>query len=202
MTSLDLLIPATEDIPLAEPVMSDAILYKLSLDGVREALQRAGYRVETLTDPVANVTYLRSATGGLAFDIRAGNQLVGDDQSFVDIAFSAVLQVQGNLPPELVNQWNATRRFSRLLLSPPFLAFCMDVSVAGGVAPNYLRGQIEIWDRLVQELIGYLRDEMQKLNAPAGVGPRAAQDDTTPSRPPRDAAATSGTIEPFGTTVQ
>ena len=57
MTKPDLITTQpTEDAPFTEPAMSDTMLTKLSLDGVREALQQAGYRVETLTDPVANVT--------------------------------------------------------------------------------------------------------------------------------------------------
>lgn len=144
--------------------MSD-IVTTLTLDALRETLQASGYRVEQLTDPVANVPYLRSATAGLAFDVRPGNRFVGEDQGFADVAFVAALQVQGELPLDIVNRWNVTRRFGRLQLSQPFLVFCLDVSVAGGVAPNYLRGQVEIWDRLVQELIAYLRDELQKLGA-------------------------------------
>ncbi|MGO4712931.1 YbjN domain-containing protein [Bradyrhizobium sp. 2TAF24] len=144
--------------------MSD-IVTTLTLDSLRETLQAVGYRVEQLADPVANVPYLRSATAGLAFDIRPGNRFVGDEQSFADVAFVAALQVQGELPLDIVNRWNVTRRFGRLQLSQPFLVFCLDVSVAGGVAPNHVRAQIEIWDRLVQELIAYLRDELQKLSA-------------------------------------
>jgi Putative bacterial sensory transduction regulator len=143
--------------------MSDTEITQLTLDSLRNVLQQVGYRVEEATDPVANLPYLRSATGGLAFDIRPGNRL--PDEGFVDVAFTAVLQVQGELPLDLVNRWNATRRFARLQLSQPFLVFCLDVSVAGGVMPNHLRAQIEIWDRLVQELIGYLRDELRQLSA-------------------------------------
>jgi hypothetical protein len=145
--------------------MSDTIVAKLSLDGLRDVVQQAGYRVETVTDPVANVAYLRSATSGLSFDIRPGNRLADGSDSFADAAFTAVLQVQGDLPLDLVNRWNATRRFARLQLSPPFLVLSLDVSVAGGVAPGYLRGQIEIWDHLVQQLIAYLREELPKLAA-------------------------------------
>ncbi|MCA6116443.1 YbjN domain-containing protein [Bradyrhizobium sp. WSM 1738] len=156
--------------------MSGASITKLTLDGLRDSLQQVGYRVEAATDPVAGVSYLRSATGGLAFDIRPGNQLPDSDGSFVDAAFTAVLQVQGELPLDLVNRWNVTRRFGRLQLSHPFLVFCLDVSVAGGVAPDYLRAQIEIWDRLVQELIAYLRDELRQLSARNGsVSPTASQ---------------------------
>jgi Putative bacterial sensory transduction regulator len=154
--------------------MSDVNINKLTLEDLRESLQQVGYRVETATDPVAGVAYLRSATGGLAFDIRPGNQLPDANGGFVDVAFTAVLQVQGELPLDLVNRWNATRRFGRLQLSQPFLVFCLDVSAAGGVMPDYLRAQIEIWDRLVQELIAYLRDELRQLSAKNGSAPAAA----------------------------
>jgi hypothetical protein len=161
--------------------MSDTPITQLTLDGLRGILQQAGYRVEEATDPVANVSYLRSATGGLAFDVRPGNRL--PDESFVDVAFTAVLQVQGELPLDLINRWNATRRFARLQLSQPFLVFCQDVSVAGGVMPNHLRAQIEIWDRLVQELIAYLRDELRQLSAKSDATP------VLPQAPVREAAA-------------
>jgi hypothetical protein len=154
--------------------MSDNLISKLSLDSMREALQQAGYRVETVTDPVANMAYLRSATNGLAFDVRPGNRPGDDVHSFVDVAFTAVLQVQGELPLDVVNRWNATRRFGRLQLSQPFLVFSMDFAVAGGVTPDHLRAQIEIWDRLVQELIAHLREELGKLSAANAVREPAA----------------------------
>lgn len=143
--------------------MSNTVIVKITLDDLRAAMQQVGYRVEELTDPVANLTYLRSATGGLTFDIRPGNRLA-DAESFVDAAFTAVLQVQGELPLDLINRWNATRRFARLQLSQQFLVLSLDVSVAGGVTADHLRAQIEIWDRLVQELIVYLRDELRELS--------------------------------------
>lgn len=170
----------------AESVVSD-IVQSITLDSLRENLQQAGYRVENVIDPVAATPYLRSATGGLAFDIRPGNRLASQvladqSQAFVDVALTAIVQVQGELPLDLVNRWNATRRFARLQLSHPFLALCMDISVAGGVRPDHLRAHVEIWDRLVQELIGYLRDEVQKLSAPAQASPRVAQDRTQESK--------------------
>jgi Putative bacterial sensory transduction regulator len=153
---------------------SDKPILNLTLTSLREAMQKVGYRVEETTDPVANVPYLRSATGGLSFDVRPGNRLADADGGFVDIAFAAVLQVQGELPLDLVNRWNVTRRFARLQLSPPFLVFSLDVSVAGGVTQNYLRAQIEIWDRLVQDLIAYLREELRHLTAANAATPVAA----------------------------
>jgi hypothetical protein len=180
--------PRNTNPPLTDPATPDPI-HTITLDSLREILQQAGYRVETVTDPVAMIPYLRSATGGLAFDIRPGNRLAAEDRGFADVAFAAVLQVQGELPLDLVNRWNATRRFARLQLSQTFLVFCMDVSVAGGVTPAYLRAQIEIWDRRVQELIAYLRHELQKLSVPAGASPRVAQDGTQAPKPALDPAA-------------
>jgi hypothetical protein len=143
--------------------MTDSTIETFTLDGLRELFQLAGYRVETMTDPVANISYLRSATNGLAFDIRPGNRLAADGESFIDVALVAVLQVQGDLPLDVVNRWNATRRFARLQLSPPFLALSLDFSLAGGVSQNHLRAQIEIWDQLVQQLVIFLREELATL---------------------------------------
>lgn len=172
--------------------MSDTTIVSLTLDSLRDVLQQAGYRVETMTDPVANLAYLRSATAGLAFDVRPGNRLANAAEMFVDTAFTAVLQVQGELPLDLVNRWNATRRFARLQLSQPFLVLSQDVSVAGGVMPAHLRAQIDIWDHLVQQLIAYLREELAGLaptrSVNSNVGSAAAANgaaapDTTEHRP-------------------
>jgi hypothetical protein len=162
--------------------MSDTPVVKLTLDALRDVLQQVGYRVEEVTDPVVNIPYLRSATGGLTFDIRPGNRLADPAGGFVDVAFTAVLQIQGQLPLDLVNRWNATRRFARLQLSQQFLVFTQDVSVAGGVMPNHLRAQIEVWDRLVQELIAYLRDELRQLAAANGATPAAPNAAHLPAR--------------------
>jgi hypothetical protein len=167
---------------LMEPVMSEPIIANLSLDVLREWILQAGYRVELLTDPVANIQYLRSATNGIAFDIRGGNQAGASADQFADFAFVAPLQVQGELPLDLVNRWNGTRRFGRLQLSHPFLVLSLDVSVAGGVTTAHVRAQLEIWDQLVQQLIVYLREELPKLAqaaSSAAVDNAAAKADET-----------------------
>jgi len=148
--------------------MSETIITQLTVETLRDIIQLAGFRVETLTDPVANASYLRSATNGLTFDIRPGNRINNAGQDFVDFALVAALQVQGELPLDIVNRWNTTRRFGRLQLSQPFLILTLDVSLAGGVAQNHLRAQIEIWDHLVQQLIAYLREELARFAAANG----------------------------------
>ncbi len=184
-----------QTIPLVRSAkVTDTSFTELTLDTIRDVLQQAGYRVEQATDPVVNVSYLRSATGGVAFDIRPGNRLAGSD-TLADVAFIAVMQVQGEFPLDVVNRWNVTRRFARLQLSAPFLALCFDVSAAGGVTASYLRAQIEIWDHLVQQLIAYLREELTRMaeaNAAkppvAAVPPKAEPplSDTASRQPPSD----------------
>lgn len=152
--------------------MPDVIVSKFSFDLLTKTLQQAGYRVESVIDPVSKVTYLRSATGGIMFDVRPGNRYA-DGVDFVDATLAAAVQVQGELPLDIVNRWNATRRFARLQLGNGFLLLTQDISVVGGVAPDHLRGQIEIWDHLVQQFVGYLREELPKLAVNAAEAPTA-----------------------------
>ena len=143
------------------------IITTMTLDTLRDFAQTVGYRVETVSN--GDVTFLRSATNGLAFDIRPGNVVAGGKGSFVDVAFVALFAVRGTLPLDLVNRWNRSHRFGRLFLETAapeqeFLVFSLDVSFAGGVTPAQLRGQIEIWDGLVQQLIPWLREEVSKVS--------------------------------------
>lgn len=142
--------------------MSDTLIAKFSLDDLIRILQQAGYRVETVTGSEPGAAHLRSATGGVMFEIRPGNRLA-DSGDFVDAMIVAAVKMEGNLPLEMVNRWNATRRFARLQFGESFLMLTQDISVIGGVSADHLRGQIEIWDHLVQQLIGYLREELPKL---------------------------------------
>lgn len=156
--------------------MSDTVMNSFTLESLRDLIQSVGYRVEIV--PNADMPVLRSSTAGFAFDIRPGNRLANEDGGYVDFTFTAWLNVEGELPLDIVNRWNALRRFGRLQLVPGFLAMTMDVSLIGGVAPNYVRAQVEIWDHLVQALVPYLREELQKITSdkPADVAPAAPEE--------------------------
>ncbi|MFP3757907.1 YbjN domain-containing protein, partial [Cupriavidus sp. SIMBA_020] len=97
--------------------------------------------------------------------VRFGNPAVGVPPAidaarivYLDYTLSCVLQVQGELPAELVANWNRTKRFARLASHGAFLALEMDVVVAGGVSERHLRSTVELWDRLIQEFLLHLRD--------------------------------------------
>lgn len=138
----------------------------LTLDVLGDHLQACGLRVETVCD--GEVRFLRSATNGLAFDIRPGNVPAAASHQFVDVTFVALFAVSGTLPLDLLNRWNKSHRFGRLFLDDfvpgsTFLVFCMDVSVAGGVMSSHIHNQIVLWDGLIQQLIPWLREEVSKI---------------------------------------
>lgn len=67
--------------------------------------------------------------------------------------------MQGELPPGLAERWNVEKRFARLTVQGVFLVLELDVILAGGVSENYLRATAELWDRLLQEFLLFLRAE-------------------------------------------
>ena len=52
---------------------------------------------------------------------------------------------------------------------------CSEVIVAGGVSPANLRSHIELWDRLLQEFIAYLRDYSRLAAEQQGMAQDAGQ---------------------------
>jgi hypothetical protein len=145
--------------------MSNAMIESLSVTGVQELLQQIGYRVEVVADP-GGAPFLRSATSGMPFEARLITRLPGDAEIYGDMVLMTALRIQGDLALDLVNQWNNTRRFGRLRVTQDMLVLEMEVPVFGGVAPAHVRAQVEIWDRLVQELLPFLREVSRA--APAG----------------------------------
>ncbi|KAF1032711.1 MAG: hypothetical protein GAK37_00382 [Pseudomonas sp.] len=138
--------------------MSDVqLISSVTPKSLTELLQAAGYRVNETEQN--GIVQLLSASQGIGFAVRFGNA-AGEPGNYVDFTYSCALRVQGELPKGLADVWNASRRFARLSLQGEFLLMEMDV-VAVGVGTPYLRSQLELWDRLLQEFIVYLRDYSQ-----------------------------------------
>ena len=142
----------------AVPMNDIAMIQTVTPDSLTELLQSAGYRVNRSEQNA--VVQLLSASQGIGYAVRFGNPATAA-QHYVDFTFSCALRVQGELPGGLAQVWNASRRFARLSLQGEFLVMEMDVVVAAGVSPDYLRGNLELWDRLLQEFIVYLREYSQ-----------------------------------------
>ncbi|MCJ8203428.1 YbjN domain-containing protein [Pseudomonas sp. RGM2987] len=135
-----------------------SMVEQVSAKSLTELLQAAGYRVNETEQN--GIVQLLSASQGIGFAVRFGNPAAtpGD---YMDFTFSCALRVQGELPAGLAELWNASRRFARLSLQGEFLVMEMDVVVAAGVSADHLRSNLELWDRLLQEFIVYLREYSQ-----------------------------------------
>ncbi len=134
------------------------LIASVTPQSLTELLQGAGYRVNQ-TDQ-NGIVQLLSASQGIGYAVRFGNAAGAGQGRYVDFTFSCALRVQGELPAGLAQVWNTSRRFARLSVQGEFLLMEMDVMVAG-VGALYLRSQLELWDRLLQEFIVYLREYSQ-----------------------------------------
>lgn len=133
-----------------------ALIETVSADSLTTLLQDAGCRVNR-TEQNA-VVQLLSASQGVGYAVRFGNQHATQAGQYLDFTFSCALRIQGELPAGLAERWNISRRFARLSVQGEFLVMEMDVFVADGVSQKYLLGSLVLWDRLLQEFIVYLRD--------------------------------------------
>lgn len=141
----------------------NTLLPSISPARLQELLQEQGYRV-TMSEQ-GGLIQLLTATQGIGFSARMGNAAVETGQ-YIDYTLSCALRVQTELPAGLVDTWNSSKRFARLAVQGSFLVLEMDVILAGGVGENHLRATIELWDRLLQELVLFLRNYAQAQQQP------------------------------------
>lgn len=188
-------------------VANEEWIEAVGIEQLAQVFRAAGYRV-TMAEQNGAVQ-LMSASQGVGFAVRFGNVAAGfavpdagsqagsqavaqtatDALRYLDYTLSCVLQVQGELPADLVASWNRTKRFARLANHGPFLALEMDVVVAGGVSGRYLRSTIELWDRLIQEFLLHLR------NRPAMAAQEAAARQDTADAAKGNAAVTQSAAD-------
>ncbi|CAB3761146.1 YbjN domain-containing protein [Paraburkholderia solisilvae] len=149
----------------------DMFIEAVSVDQLADIFKSAGYRVTPAEQN--GVVQLMSASQGVGFAVRFGNA-TAEVGKFLDFTLSCALQVQGELPAEIVAGWNRTKRFARLWEQAPFLVLEMDVVVAGGVSERNLRSLIELWDRLIREFLLHLRNRPAMAAAQAEAAPGVA----------------------------
>lgn len=141
---------ATADVAMTEA----GLILDVNAERLQALLQSVGYRV-TLSEQNGAVQLL-SASQGVGFAARMGNPATQDGH-YLDYTLSCALRVQGDVPAGLAERWNVEKRFARLTLQGVFLVLELDVIVAGGVSESYLRATTELWDRLLQEFLLFLR---------------------------------------------
>jgi hypothetical protein len=140
------------------------LLHAVTAVWLVEMLQSAGCRANVIERDSRQEVH--SAVQGLGFFLRMGNTQAGQ-AGCIDFTWVCPLAVRGEPPQDLVESWNRGTRFGHLSLQGDFMILSMDTLLAGGVTENHLRGQLEIWVRLLQQLHVHLR-------RPAAQGARAA----------------------------
>lgn len=126
---------------------------------VADAIRAAGCAVSVQQDDL--VTRLHSASHGIGYQVHWGNQ-AGVDQ-YLDFTLSCPLRVQGgDLPDGLINEWHRSRRFARVAAHGEFLVLEMDVFVAGGVSPEFLRFSMRLWVEMMGQFFLHLRNFTQQ----------------------------------------
>ncbi len=144
--------------------MAEAQFISVTPEKLGELLQASGYRVEHRQDGSGS-PLIASATSGVSFNIRLGNRAAPPLEGFLDFTYIAVIRFDGEFPLERVNDWNRNKRFARLHRVNEFLIFDMDVVAAAGVSERHLGATLELWDRLIQELMVWLRGDPAAANA-------------------------------------
>lgn len=127
----------------------------VTLGDLATMLQEKGFRAETVDWPGGREA-LRSAAGGVAFNVVAGN---GTTAGYHDYTYFASFRIDGLPVDEICGKWNAARRFGRVHAREGVLNFEMDVILGTGVSPGYLAVTLELWNQLLNELLGALREE-------------------------------------------
>lgn len=176
----------------------------IGIEELADLFRASGYRVTAAEQN--GIVQLMSASQGIGFAVRFGNvasamldqQAAGSAQPnavrYLDYTLSCIMQVQGELPLELVASWNRTKRFARLASHGAFLALEMDVVVAGGVSARHLRSTIELWDRLIQEFLLHLRNR-PAMAAQAASPDTAADQQEGSAPPPQNDASSAATLQ-------
>ncbi len=139
--------------------MAEAQIMSVTPEQLGEIMQTAGYRTEHRTD-TNGTPLIASATGGISFNVRLGNRAVAPVEGYIDFTYLTVIKIEGDFPIDRVNDWNRNKRFSRLHKVDDFIVLDMDIIVAGGVTQNHIRATMELWDRLLQEMMGWLRGDV------------------------------------------
>jgi hypothetical protein len=138
--------------------MAESQFMSVTQEQLGELLQSSGYRSEQRLDQ-NGVPIIASATSGISFNLRVGNRAAAPLEGFLDFTYISVIKFDTEFPLQRINDWNQNKRFARLHRVDQFVILDMDVVVAGGVTDRHLKATLELWDRLIQELMGWLRGE-------------------------------------------
>lgn len=137
--------------------MLDKMLRGVAIADLEMAMERLGLPAQ-LDTLISGAPVLRSAIGGLTFNVRPGGLMEGteDGARHGDYSFNLMIQAERPLDPVILNEWNRQKRFARLFQRDGFLVMEMD-QLAVGISGDQILASMELWGRLVVEVLNFLR---------------------------------------------
>jgi hypothetical protein len=179
----------SEDPTTKIPAAATPLISAVSPADIAAILRQAGYAASVVD--YSDFSQVQSSAQGVGFCIGFGRKALGVERKYIEFSFHCWLNIRGDLPPLLIDDWNQGKRYARLFRQEQTLALTMDVLVAGGVSEAYLRAQCELWERLLRELIVHMRKRRRRLLRPGG-----ARGERRADRVPTAVHGTLITVEP------
>ena len=103
------------------------------------------------------VVRLHSASQGIGFHVLWDNA-VGEGE-YVDLTLNCPLRMEGCILLDgVLADWYRTKRFVRAAQHGDFVVLEMDILVAGGVTPNHLAMQMQVWNQMMGQFFLHLRN--------------------------------------------
>jgi hypothetical protein len=133
---------------LAQP--KPEILTSITSERLAAVLRTAGYRAEVATRSSGDPR-LRTGLGG--YNVTIDFYGCEEKKRCKSLQFYAGFKKDSKFTPKFVNAWNREKRYAKVYLDDDAeLNFEFDVSVDGGVTPEFLREQILLYERLLSQL--------------------------------------------------
>lgn len=133
----------------APPALAENLMAN-SPEGIARAMQDFGYRAELTTDSQGD-PLIKSAAGGANFSVYFYGCTGG--RHCQSIQFSAGFDLENGTTLEVVNDWNARKRFAKSYLDDeqdPYLELDVNLSYSGVTEKNFA-DTLETWEKLLAE---------------------------------------------------
>ncbi|NIF86172.1 YbjN domain-containing protein [Comamonas sp. Tr-654] len=126
----------------------------MNSDQVAEAIKASGCAVTAVN--VDGVVRLHSASQGIGFQVLWGNAV--SEGEYVDLTLNCPLRIEGGILPEgVLADWHRTKRFVRAAQHGDYVVLEMDILAAGGITPNHLAMQMQVWSQMMGQFFQHLR---------------------------------------------
>lgn len=134
---------------------SEGLLFSMNAEQVAEAIKASGCSVTAIN--ADGLVRLQSASQGIGFQVLWGNAV--SEGEYVDLTLNCPLRIEGGALPEgVLAEWHRTKRFVRAAQHGDLVVLEMDILAAGGITPNHLAMQMQLWSQMMGQFFQHLRN--------------------------------------------